>query len=51
MNTSHIDALKTRHARIDATIVHEETRPLPDQATIARLKREKLRIKDELARH
>lgn len=49
MDQAHIAALQTRHAGLDARIAEESQRPLPDSALIARLKKEKLRLKEELA--
>lgn len=49
MASAHVTSLKTRHAQLDAQIHHEELRPAPDTALLARLKKEKLRLKDELA--
>lgn len=46
---SSVDALKSQHAELEAKIVDEHNRPLPDDAVIQDLKRQKLRIKDELA--
>lgn len=48
MNNSHSDALIARHAGLDARIAAESRRPSPDQATIATLKKQKLRIKEAL---
>ena len=45
-----IESLKTRHSRLENRISDEGTRPAPDQSTVARLKREKLRVKDEMER-
>jgi len=45
-----IESLKARHAAIDSAIQMETRRPLPDEAQLADLKRQKLRIKDELSR-
>jgi len=47
---SRIDSLKTRHASLDRSIAEEDLRPMPDGDTLARLKREKLRLKEEMAR-
>ena len=41
--------LKNRHAELEKTIADEISRPHPDQNIISALKKEKLRIKDELA--
>jgi hypothetical protein len=43
-----IDALKEKHASLDRAIDEETHRPLPNQETIYDLKRQKLRIKDEI---
>ncbi len=51
MQNGHISALAAKHAGIDARISEESQRPVPDTATIARLKKEKLKIKDTLAEH
>ena len=49
MQTAHISALQTKHADIEAKILEETHRPLPDTAAIARLKKEKLRVKEAIA--
>ena len=46
-----IQSLQSKHQALDDAIVQENARPLPDDNTIAKLKRQKLRIKDELAEH
>lgn len=43
-----VAALKEKHQALEAKIEEEANRPLPDNVMIAGLKREKLRIKDEL---
>ena len=40
--------LKNRHAELEKTIEDEIGRPHPDQNIVVSLKKEKLRIKDEL---
>ena len=45
----HVDALRSKHAEIDRMIQEEEHRPHPDDMLITELKRQKLRIKDQLA--
>lgn len=47
--TERVSALKQRHQTLQHQIDVEETRPLPDEAQIAVLKKQKLKIKDELA--
>lgn len=44
------EALKVKHAQLEAALEEEFRRPLPDSNAIADLKRRKLRIKDELQR-
>jgi hypothetical protein len=46
----YVESLRSKHALLEQQIGAEMHRPLPDQATLTRLKREKLRIKDEIAR-
>jgi hypothetical protein len=49
MNVSaHIDALHEKHANLEASIVDEQSRPMPDFAQISALKKRKLLIKEEL---
>ncbi len=51
MNTEpHIESLKARHANLEDDILEERQRPVPDNLRISELKRQKLRIKDEIAR-
>jgi hypothetical protein len=50
MQNAHISALETKHAGLDALIERESQRPMPDMATISRLKKEKLKIKEEIER-
>jgi hypothetical protein len=46
----HIEALKARHASLEQAIVHENSRPYPDDDAICSLKKRKLQIKDEISR-
>jgi hypothetical protein len=48
MQQAHISALETKHADIEARISEETQRPMPDAATLARLKKEKLRVKEAI---
>lgn len=48
MSTSHLSALKSRHADLDAKIANEERRPSPDAALLAQMKKQKLKIKEEM---
>jgi hypothetical protein len=49
MDHSHVASLAAKHAGIDGQIINETSRPLPDMVMIARLKKQKLRIKEELS--
>ncbi|MFC7537739.1 YdcH family protein [Sphingomonas sp. GCM10030256] len=48
MDKAHVEALETKHASLEAQINAEETRPHPDDTLLMRLKKQKLRIKDEM---
>lgn len=50
MPSSHLEALSARHALLDGKIAAEMIRPMPDSATIAQLKRQKLKLKEEIQR-
>ncbi len=45
-----IETLRSRHSLVDRELVDENQRPWPSTAAIRRLKREKLRLKDEIER-
>jgi hypothetical protein len=47
--SSHLNALQTKHAGIEARIREEMARPVPDTATIQSLKKQKLRLKEEIS--
>jgi hypothetical protein len=49
MDNSHISALQAKHAGLDARIKAEVSRPMPDAALLAMLKKRKLKLKEELA--
>jgi hypothetical protein len=45
----HIETLRSKHATLETAIDRENMRPHPDEMKLQELKREKLRIKDEIA--
>jgi hypothetical protein len=45
-NPSHLSALTARHADLEARLAREESRPKPDSAVVAQLKKAKLKLKD-----
>ena len=49
--SSHIHALQSKHAGLEARLRDELARPVPDTATIQALKKQKLRLKEEIAAH
>lgn len=49
MASSHVNALQSKHAGLEAQLRDEMSRPVPDASTIQDLKKRKLRIKEELA--
>jgi hypothetical protein len=50
METGHSSALTAKHAGIEAKIAAEFRRPAPDLTLVARLKKQKLRLKEALSR-
>ncbi|TNE33120.1 MAG: DUF465 domain-containing protein [Alphaproteobacteria bacterium] len=48
MESSHVQALQSKHAGLEAKLQQEMARPAPDAAMVQELKRRKLRIKEEL---
>jgi len=46
--TSHYSALEAKHAVLDRQIADESHRPMPDAAALAAMKKQKLRIKEEM---
>jgi|TARA_R110001606_G_scaffold125989_1_gene259681 hypothetical protein len=48
MIQDHMSALRQKHEALERKINDEETRPLPDTIRIHSLKKEKLRLKEEL---
>jgi hypothetical protein len=43
-----VESLKAKHAALETAIKSEARRPFPDDTRIVQMKRQKLRIKDEL---
>lgn len=48
MQNAHLTALEAKHQTLEARINAESQRPLPDQAALAALKRQKLRVKEKM---
>ncbi len=50
MPNAHLTTLEARHKQLEASLMREGQRPVPDSVRLAELKREKLRLKEEMAR-
>lgn len=46
----HVGSLRVKKTQIEDLIDQEQHRPLPDQTILTRLKREKLKIKEQIRR-
>lgn len=44
----HVKALEAKHAALEAAIEEENSRPLPNSIILSKLKRQKLKIKEEI---
>lgn len=51
MNSAHHTALQAKHALLDRQLQTELQRPLPNALIIADLKKQKLKVKEELSAH
>ena len=49
METSHVAALHAKHEGLEQRIREELGRPAPDSSMVQALKKQKLRIKEELS--
>ena len=50
MQTSHLKALKTKHSKLERDIHSEQLHPARNEELIERLKKEKLHVKERIAR-
>ncbi len=51
MNQAQVESLEQKHAALEALIDKEAHRPHPDDVRLHELKKEKLRIRDEMTGH
>jgi uncharacterized protein YdcH (DUF465 family) len=51
MDKAMVEALESKHAALHSMIEEEEHRAHPDENLLHRLKKEKLRLKDEMTGH
>lgn len=49
MDNAHSSALMAKHARLDARLADERSRPFPDNAVVAAIKKQKLKLKEAIA--
>jgi hypothetical protein len=49
MDVPHMVSLEAKHAQLDQLIRQEVLRPSPDQGLLSRLKKQKLKIKEEMS--
>ncbi|BBE32351.1 MULTISPECIES: DUF465 domain-containing protein [Sphingosinicella] len=49
MSNHLLNYLRREHARLEGELAREAARPLPDQVLLARLKKLKLAVKDQMA--
>jgi len=47
---ARVKELQARHAELEGALQNEAARPAPDPVVVAELKKQKLRIKDEIAK-
>ncbi len=47
---THVASLNQKHAEIEDVIAREELRPQPDTMRLMELKKQKLRLKEEMSR-
>ena len=48
MESTHFNALQSKHAGLERRIAEERARPSPNEVLLMELKRRKLRLKEEL---
>ncbi|NOZ66865.1 MAG: DUF465 domain-containing protein [Alphaproteobacteria bacterium] len=48
---THLASLSEKHQKLDTIIIKEELRPSPDSVVLHELKKEKLKLKDEIERY
>lgn len=49
MESSHVTALQAKHEGLERRLREEMARPVPDTTMIQTLKRQKLKLKEEIA--
>ena len=49
--TSHVESLKRKHQKLESEISETMRHPGADPAELSALKREKLKLKDEIEKH
>lgn len=49
-SSTHMDALHTKHAGLETRLRDELARPAPDAAAVQAIKKQKLKLKEEIER-
>lgn len=49
MINTHLSSLEAKHAGIERRLAEETNRPFPDGVLVSQLKKQKLRLKEEMA--
>jgi hypothetical protein len=47
---AHLEELRRKHARLSEQVEEEERHPAADELTVRSMKREKLKLKEEISR-
>lgn len=47
--SAHLEQLQNKHATLDAKIQHELRHPIPDTLRLSQMKKQKLRIKEQIS--
>jgi hypothetical protein len=50
MPSAHVASLSAKHASLESRIQTEAQRPMPDTMRLMQLKKEKLKVKEEISR-
>jgi len=46
--SAHLEQLQNKHAQLETKIQHELKHPIPDTLRLSQMKKEKLRIKEQM---
>jgi hypothetical protein len=49
-SSSHLAALAAKHKELEYLLAQEHLRPLPDEVTLAQIKKQKLKLKESMGK-